>query len=158
MPRYTEEQIAQAASKQRSKIRTIKARFDGTCPQCKRPMPKGSDIGCTYDNVWRCMDCTKVFAYVGPRGGRFLDQEELLADRRRVEMIYFANPVTNLWNSAKWHVGDLAQWEGSCDPYMHRMYHGTIVAVYPDHVDIEDNEWHAISGVPFFKLQPWDGN
>jgi hypothetical protein len=42
-------------------VRTIRARFKSTCPQCKTVLEVGTEIGCAEDKVWRCLRCTRMF-------------------------------------------------------------------------------------------------
>lgn len=77
-----------------AEIRTIKAKFDSQCPQCKTALKTGTEIGVTHDKVWRCLHCTRMFAELGPdkdsRGRRvyYLTEADALKDHaRRAEIV-----------------------------------------------------------------------
>ena len=50
-------------------MRTITAKFDSICPQCKVAIKTGDPVHQSkHDKVWRCETCTKMFEELGPVG------------------------------------------------------------------------------------------
>ena len=79
------------------KIKIIKARREGTCPQCKESIAVGDEIGMpnvrnreggnAYSSFWYCRRCTEFFQELGATYGPYINAAALdAAEARTVEL------------------------------------------------------------------------